>query len=191
MVIDAVTHEFMSQRKKRDMALIVPKLNWGDGLRVTAPGMEPLMVPAVLRSAPPAEDLITVKVWDDDVIAAVTNNECDEWFSKFLKHPVRLVRMLPPAQHQRALPSKYMPENTKSDDAVVSFADGFPGLLLAEESLKELVTRSGSDASVRNFRPNVMVAQCSIWNKIVCFGLHFSSMSVGWKPATFPASRRV
>ena len=132
MIIDAATHKFMSQREKRDMALIVPKLNWADGLRVTAPGMEPLLVPEVLRTSPPTANLITVSVWDDHVVAAVTNADCDEWFSKFLNHPVRLVRMLPPDQHQRALPAKHMPTGTGAEDSQASFADGFPGEFLKE-----------------------------------------------------------
>lgn len=95
----------------------------------------------MLRSLPAEEDILTVTVWDDEVEAAATNKECDEWFTKFLRKPCRLVRMLPPKEHERAISPKHVPLTGGAEKAVVSFADGFPGLLLAEESLTELNSR--------------------------------------------------
>ena len=131
-------------------------LSFPDGLSVvtqTNKQTTPKQVPPVLRSLPAEEDIITVTVWDDTVEAAATNADCDAWFSKFLRKPCRLVRMLPAQDHQRAISPKHVPAAGGAEKAVVSFADGFPGLLLAEESLTELNTRCGTQVSVRNFRP--------------------------------------
>jgi len=160
------------------LALVVPELNWAEGLALKAPGMDPLLVPPVLRSLPAEEDILTVTVWDDEVEAAATNKECDEWFTKFLRKPCRLVRMLPPKEHERAISPKHLPLTGGAEKAVVSFADGFPGLLLAEESLTELNSRCGSVVSARNFRPNVVVQGAGPWSEDEWKRVSVGSMSL-------------
>jgi uncharacterized protein YcbX len=64
---------------------------------------------------------------------------------------------------RRAVLCSDEPKVTTHSDTPPTNHSALAGLLLAEESLAELLTRSGCDASVRNFRPNVMVSGGGAW----------------------------
>lgn len=153
MVVDA-DGRFMSQRQHPRMALIVPRIK-ADTLELRAPGMLRLEVPLGLP-APEDERTLEVRVWDDVVKAY----DCDEttatWFSRFLGTPCRLVRFHAEA---RRLSSK---EWTGGLEAPNMFTDGFPMLVISEESLADLnekLRAQGRDALPMNrFRPNLVVA---------------------------------
>jgi uncharacterized protein YcbX len=153
MVVDA-DGNFMSQRQHPRMALIVPRIK-SDTLELRAPGMLRLEVPLGLP-APEDERTLEVRVWDDTVKAY----DCDEttatWFSKFLGTPCRLVRFHADA---RRLSSR---EWTGEVEAPNMFTDGFPMLVISEESLADLnekLRAQGRDSLPMNrFRPNLVIA---------------------------------
>ena len=60
----------------------------GDGLKLEAPGM-----PSLAVAAPRAGATLTVKVWKDHVDALAAHAAADDWFSRYLGRPVRLVHM--------------------------------------------------------------------------------------------------
>lgn len=83
-----------------------------------------------------------VTIWNDDVNALHFNRETDEWFSEILKANCKLF---------------YMPQSTKryaTEKATVSFADGFPYLILGEAALSNLNSRLATPISIIRFRPN-------------------------------------
>ena len=53
-------------------------------------------------------------------------------------------------------------DHARADD-IVSFADGFPLLVVNRASLEALGRDAGSDIDVRRFRPNVVVAGAAAW----------------------------
>lgn len=120
------------------------------GLRLEGPGTAPLRVPA------PAGAAMPVRVWDDECRALAAGEGADAWLSTLLGTSCRLVFMHDPAQ--RAVDFDYGRPGDR-----VSFADGFPLLLISEASLADLNTRLDEPASMRRFRPNVVVDGCDAY----------------------------
>ena len=137
---------FLTQRKIPRMALITPRLA-DDRLTLSAPGMDERTF--ALQSSGKEPD---VRVWKDTLKAVDQGAMPAEWFSDFLGTGCRLVRMT--NRHIRPLP----PKHTISSDARVSFADGFPFLLTAEESLDDLNRRLEVPVSMERFRPNIVIS---------------------------------
>ena len=80
-------------------------------------------------------------------------DEAAHWLSQYLNVPCRLVFM--PESTRRSIDADY---SGVSD--TVSFADGFPILLISEASLAELSTRLKRPVSMSRFRPNIVISGC-------------------------------
>jgi len=91
-----------------------------------------------------------VRVWNDEVTATVCRREVNDWFSDILNRPVRVVKM---AEGYRRL----VDQKLANKDDVVSFADGFPFLLISQGSIEELGRRLSQAADVLRFRPNLVI----------------------------------
>ena len=147
MVVDG-QGKFMSQRRFPKMALISVAI--AHHLKINAPGMAELSVPLVSES----DEFVKVEVWGD-VCEAIALPQTKLWFSQFLDADCQLV---------------YMPDSAKrltahgklGDDNLVSFADGYPYLLISEASLAELnrkLAEKGEPAvTMKRFRPNLVVS---------------------------------
>jgi hypothetical protein len=158
MVVDA-SGVFLSQRGFPRLALITTHLG-SDVLLLNAPGMNTLK----LSSRPSGADPIPVHVWDDAVDAISAGDEAQRWFSMYLDIPSRLVFM--PETSIRHVE----PESAIHND-IVSFADGFPLLLISKHSLDDLNNRLVTPVPMNRFRPNVVVADSGAfaedrWKKI-------------------------
>lgn len=142
---------FFTQRELPHMATIRVSLN-GDGLIASAPGAEDLHIPA----HPEVRLRQHVTIWQSEVEAHVYDRHVNEWFSEVLKRECRLVQM--PESTER-----HVSEPFDSGEDIVSFADGYPLLLIGEESLEELNRRiaEAADKNVRvpmnRFRPSIVV----------------------------------
>jgi uncharacterized protein len=75
-----------------------------------------------------------VRVWDDTVMARLVSEEIDVFLSNFLETPCHLVKM--PETSVRSVEEPY---NTGDDE--VSFADGYPFLIIGEASITDLNER--------------------------------------------------
>ena len=129
------------------MALVSRRSNVpADGLTLRAPGVAPLRVP--LQS--PGEASETVSVWGIACQAVPVGPEADEWFQDFLGVSCRLVFM--PEETRRPVNPKY-----SAGEGIVSFADGYPLLLLGEASLDDLNSRLEAPVPMNRFRPNLVV----------------------------------
>lgn len=92
---------------------------------------------------------VEVVVWQDRVQAMHVSKMADDWFSRILGRQTRLVYM-----HDESI-RKVDPDYAKNED-IVSFADGYPILLLGQASLNELNQRAGRSFNWRRFRPNIV-----------------------------------
>jgi len=103
--------------------------------------------------------LLKVRVWSSECIAEDEGQKAEEWLSCYLKTSAKLVRMTP--DFFREASSKYWSDDF-AGSRQVSFADGFPFLLIAEESLVELNERLKgkieSPFKMNRFRPNIVTA---------------------------------
>ncbi len=88
-----------------------------------------------------------VVVWNDRVLAHEVSPETSAWFSERLEKPCRLVWF--PEQNIRTADPTYA-----GDGQNVSLADGFPFLIIGEESLNDLNRRLAEPVPMNRFRPN-------------------------------------
>ncbi|MGR5324338.1 MOSC N-terminal beta barrel domain-containing protein [Vibrio sp. DNB22_17_1] len=86
-------------------------------------------------------------VWKDTFTAFTTTDEADDWFSKVLGLRVELLFTGEQSNRVR----EKLGHN-------VSFADGYPVLVISEASLEELNRRSSEQHSMEQFRTNLVVA---------------------------------
>jgi hypothetical protein len=149
MVTDA-GGRFLSQRERPEMALVRLAIE-EQRLIVARDGMPLLSLPWLHDEGARVE----VEVWDDRVVA-VRDEEGSAWFSRALGGAVQLVCM--PDDTRRAVE----PAHARAGD-IVSFADGFPLLLVNRASLDALRGDDGAPVDVRRFRPNVVVAGAPAW----------------------------
>jgi uncharacterized protein YcbX len=150
MIVDEERKRFVTQRKQAKLATVVTAFK-GEFLEVTAPNMEPLKLPLKTNK----KATIGVEVWDDKVMAIEEDPKASEWFSTFLGKKVKLVRVDPAAK--RIADVKYWTKEMPGAK-VVSFADGFPFLVISHESVEFLNQNlSGTSVSFRRFRPNIVV----------------------------------
>jgi uncharacterized protein YcbX len=146
MIVDAVTGKFLTQRELPRMALIAPQIADGT-LSVAAPGNDALTVP--IRASGPTRPVI---IWRDGCAAVDQGDEVARWLSAFLGHECRLVRMA--NDFVRQVDQTYATGPTDQ----VGFADGFPCLLISEESLNDLNGRLDESLPMNRFRPNIVIA---------------------------------
>ena len=143
MIVD-MTGKFVTQRELATLSQVETSLD-GSSLRISAPGHAALSLPRSYDSGASR----TVQVWNDQV-RATAHPEGSAWFSQFLGTPHELVYM--PDAEQRYV----NPEQARADD-IVSFADGFPFLLISEASLADLNGRLAQPITMDRFRPNIVI----------------------------------
>ena len=92
-----------------------------------------------------------IQVWRHTSSALDEGDEIAEWLSDFLGIDCRLVKM----SDTDIRPVNPMYAHSKNDQ--VSFADGYPILLLSEASLDDLNSRLETPLPMNRFRPNIVV----------------------------------
>jgi uncharacterized protein len=144
MLVDS-HNQFMTQRKFANMALLKVSME-KDGLKVTASGMPSIALPFV----PQTSEMLTVTVWDDTCQSIVVSREVNEWFSAVLQKECKLVYM--PDTVLRTVDERYA-----KNKEIVSFADGYPFLLIGEASLADFNSRLAQPVPMNRFRPNLVI----------------------------------
>jgi uncharacterized protein len=152
MLVDK-TGKFLTQRQLPRMAVITVQLE-PNCLIVNAPEKETLFIPLNLNS----QEKRLVQVWDDVCEAIPVGKEAQEWFSDFLKVSCQLVYM--PESCSRRVDDSYAINNN-----LVSFADGFPFLLISEASLQYLNKRLINPVTINRFRPNLVISGCEPYSE--------------------------
>jgi uncharacterized protein YcbX len=144
MVVDE-SGRFLTQRVLPQMALIRVSVE-GGALVVTRGELPPLRLPALHADGA----RVDVEVWGD-LVRAARHEAGSDWFTRALGRSVQLVCM--PDDSERPVD----PEFARGGD-VVSFADGFPFLVVNRASLEAIGV-----GDVRRFRPNIVVAGAAPW----------------------------
>jgi uncharacterized protein YcbX len=131
---------FLTQREVPKMATVRVTVDSGE-LIVENGSLGRMIVPF----EPDRGHRQNVIVWHSEVSGLVYNGEVSEWFSDALGKKCQLVVM--PETSERHVTKEF-----DSGNDIVSFADGYPLLLIGEASLEELNRRiqRTADALVRN-----------------------------------------
>jgi hypothetical protein len=140
--------QFLSQRRLSKMALIKTALT-AEQLILSAPDQADLRLDLV----PPYGKNIVSTIWHDQCEARHVSEEVDCWFSRFLGIDCRLVYL--PDEVVRPVNANYAQVTDQ-----VAFADGFPFLLISENSLCALNQAMQLNLAMRRFRPNLVIAGC-------------------------------
>jgi len=143
MLIDE-NNSFLTQRQYPQMALLNVKIE-EEFLTVSIKNNENEKIPLPLNSL--SKKFLDVKIWDDTCSAELVSGEADNWFSEILKIKCRLVQM--PDSTKRLVDRKYSPEEKS-----VSFADGYPFLIIGQASLDDLNKKLPQPLPIDRFRPN-------------------------------------
>lgn len=151
MVVDA-NGNMITARKLPALLHVRPQLLENQNLMLNAPNM-----PALTVSPPTDAQRMTVQVWQDKVADVPMHIEGSQWFSDFLNTQVFLVWM---DDIRRFADSTY----TKRP-APVTFADGFPLLVINQASIEEIGQRLGTALDIRRFRANIVVNGREAWEE--------------------------
>ncbi|KAE8144450.1 MOSC-domain-containing protein [Aspergillus avenaceus] len=170
MLVDAVTHEFLTIRQIARMTLINTALSDdGQTLQITFSGDEETVV-----SVPAYPDqtwldahttLSPVRVWDIDTDGYLYGDEVNAPFSSFLGRGVRLVYKGPTPRIMRGNGDPRLLGREQG----VNFPDVNPVLIASEASVAELNARlvqNGADPiTIERFRPNIIVKGTAPWSE--------------------------
>jgi uncharacterized protein YcbX len=115
-------------------------------IALRAPETDPIDVPVTRKGA----ETIEVVVWRDTVRAIDLGGAAASWLTVFLERPARLVTMAPDFARRR-----HRLEDTP--EFQIAFNDGYPLLVLSEDSLSDLNARLDVALPMNRFRPNLVV----------------------------------
>lgn len=109
---------------------------------------------------PGSDDRIDVTVWKSQVNAAVCGPAVQEFFSRHFDRPFTLV-------YQDDKADRSVEEGWAAPETQVSFADGYPVLIILQNSLDALndalVAQGKSAVPITRFRPNIVIEDAPAW----------------------------
>jgi len=137
---------FVSQREIPQMALLGTAMD-ASSLRVFWKNDPAKKIDIPLNINTLELPTLQVEVWGDQMEARVLPDMFNKWFTENLGQNLRLVYM--PDTTRRWADGRYAPAGQH-----VSFADGFPYLIIGQASLEELNGRMEQPLPMNRFRPN-------------------------------------
>ena len=146
MLVDE-KRQFITQREVPAMALVKIAVD-DDGLTASVNGDR-----IRVTNDHVSGETATVKIWSSSVKGVLYPKEVDEWFSDAIGSSCRLVLM--PETTKRIVSPDYAVRRFVD---TVSFADGYPFLLIGEASLADLNSRLEEPVPMNRFRPNFVVS---------------------------------
>ncbi|MFF8289333.1 MOSC domain-containing protein [Streptomyces sp. NPDC016309] len=169
MLIDT-TAKVVTQRQHARLALAFAEQSQDGGLRLSAPGTEPLTV-----TVPEPAATVPAEIFGTTVEAVPAGEAADAWFSAYLGEAVRLVHLDDPARRRPIDPVHALPGET------VNFADGYPLLVTSVSSLdalNSLIARGDhpdeGPLPMDRFRPTVVVEGTDPWDED-----HWGRLAIG------------
>lgn len=158
MLVDK-NNDLLTQRELPKMTTIYVELKI-NSLKISTEGFESLKISNNFGDA----QKIKVRVWKSFCEALVAKEVVNNWFSEYLETNCRLVQM--PESTYRRINEKF----NKGND-IVSFADGYPLLIIGENSLADLNSKLEKQVPMNRFRPNLVVSNSEAfvedkWKKI-------------------------
>jgi len=137
------TNTFFTQRDFPEMALINVVLE-KDGLKLNYKMKDfgYLFIPFEFEHTKTDK----VVIWEDKVIGEFYNKQIDNWFSDVIGIKCHLIKM--PESTKRIVDRKY------AEDKIVSFADGYPFMIIGQASLDDLNSRMDIPLPMNRFRTN-------------------------------------
>jgi uncharacterized protein len=172
MIVDA-RGVFLSQRTHPHLARLVPRIE-ADALVLAAPEFTELRVPLEAQG-----EGLEVSVWDDHMSALTQGAHADEWLSRAVGQPVRLVRVAAGMGRQAN------PAFAGTVAAPIGFPDAYPFLVCNTASLEDLNSHLPAPIPMVRFRPNLVLEGLPAWAEDRIDTLIFEGLTVRLvKPCT-------
>lgn len=144
-IIVKANNQFITQRSHPQLATITVAVGNGR-LTLSADGHEPVGVDAQQAGASRR-----TRVWDDDCSGIDAGDVAAAWLTRVLGESMRLLRMDPD------VPRNANPKYAGPVQQPITFTDGYPVLMISNESLVELNKRLPAPIPMTRFRPNVVI----------------------------------
>ncbi len=143
-----------------------------DAATFSAPNIEPLVLARPESGTPTRR----VTIWDDQTDGVDLGETAAGWISQVLGASLRLVYI--PDQALRRTDPAFDPIGAR-----VSFADGFPILVIGEASLDDLNRRLDAPLPMNRFRPNLVVRGSAPfaedhWRAFTAGGIRFEGLKL-------------
>ncbi|RIA96948.1 hypothetical protein C1645_871773 [Glomus cerebriforme] len=166
----------LTQREHSKLALISPIIQENDDddnggvLILTNPENDQELILPLLPNKENHSKL-SVTICGEIIMAYDCGKESLKWISDYLGFEAKIV-------YKSIEESRFIEKNLPSKDELLkqpetAFSDGYPFLIISEESLSDLNKRLSLPVTSRNFRPNIVVKGCKepfeedTWKKIV------------------------
>lgn len=158
MIVDE-NNDFITQREFSNMSTVDCDLR-DDEIIFSAKGFGELRLPKEFE----ASKTVRVRVWQSFCDAIEAEPAINDWFSELMGVKCKLVKM--PRSTQRQINEAFNRGNE-----IVSFADGYPLLVIGERSLSDLNSKLEKRIPMNRFRPNIVVSGSDsfaedLWEKI-------------------------
>jgi uncharacterized protein len=151
-VIVDENNRFVSQREASEMALINVKLQIDDHKlhSMVFSHKTKKLATYLLLNPENSNDgkKVEIEIWDDIIEGIEINDNINNWLSDILQKKCKLIYM--PLGVERKVDPKY----SKTGNDLTSFSDGYPFLIIGDESLKLLNSKLNIPVSIDRFRPN-------------------------------------
>ena len=143
-VIRNMQGEFITGRTQPKISTIKIEVS-AQGIILSAPKMPPIAFTFKALQ----QDYTDVTVWDSSIQGQRCSDEMDLWLTKFLGVTCQLLYF-----------GEKSSRTVANFDKQLSFADGFPLLLISQASLDELNRSTARPIDMRQFRTNLVVTGC-------------------------------
>ena len=100
--------------------------------------------------SPEGDADVSVTVWNDLLFASSFGSRVNQFFSDYLQHKCKLVKM---SEYDK----RPVEASSGSSNGIVSFADAFPYLIVSQASLDDLNSKLQRPVGMDRFRPNIVV----------------------------------
>ncbi|XP_055966653.1 mitochondrial amidoxime reducing component 2 [Sorex fumeus] len=131
----------------------------GDRLVLSAPGMDPLVLPSKL---PSSNSIQNCRLFGLDIQGRDCGDEVAQWFTSYLKtEAFRLVQF---EKNMKGRKGREILPDIK-EKYQVAYPDCSPLMVLSDASLADLNSRLEKKATMDNFRPNIVVTGCGAFEE--------------------------
>ncbi|MDN3653693.1 MOSC domain-containing protein [Thalassotalea ponticola] len=154
--------KFITGRTKAKLVLVQSHIR-GKQLTISAPNTEALTLD--INQFP--QQYRPVSVWNDTISAQLTHEKANQWFSRLLNCECYLYFL--GAESIRPL------ANFNNN---LSYADGYPLLIISKASLRDLNQRLQHPVSMAHFRPNIVVDGCEPYEEDSWHTIRIGDMSL-------------
>lgn len=155
MLID-LNNKFISQRTHPKLAQLSVSYE-GQFLKVQHKFKPEISIDIPL-SALNKDNNYLASVWKSKVNSFAFEDSINKWFSHFLDDSVKLVQQASLGNRSRSL-------NFKPRKISLSYADGYPFLVLSKASVSDLSDRMQESIDIRQFRANIILEDCKAYEE--------------------------